>query len=100
MVLDVKKSSRKSCVSNLFVGSNLTFDTPFKVKLVLATFNPFLYFHLFSEAQYTMSPDTFSAFCDSVVSFSCQNFTTLSILLTGFPPSFQTPRYINWVLAT
>ena len=31
--------------------SDLTFDPPFKAKLVLATFNHFLYCHLYSEAH-------------------------------------------------
>ena len=33
--------SRKSWAPNLFVCSDLTFDPPFKVKLLLATFDPF-----------------------------------------------------------
>ena len=37
----MKTTSRKSCVLNLFVGSDLTFDPPFKVKLVHGTFNSF-----------------------------------------------------------
>ena len=37
----MKTTSRKSGALNVFVGSDLAFDHPFKVKLVLATFNPF-----------------------------------------------------------
>ena len=40
------------------MGSDLTFDPPFKVKFVLATFNLFFYFHFYSEAQNTKSADT------------------------------------------
>ena len=37
----MKTTSRKSCASYLFVGSDQTFNLHFKVKFVLATFNPF-----------------------------------------------------------
>ena len=38
----MKTISSKSCSVNVFVGSDLTLDPPFKVKLVFAIFSPFI----------------------------------------------------------
>ena len=53
----MKTASRKVCAQNLFVDSDLIFDSPFKVKLFLVTFNAFPLFSLVMWSSKQKSAD-------------------------------------------